>query len=171
MMRLPTIALVAALALLSLPVHARAEGFLTPSLGVAFGGDTVENELTYSIAIGFMAHGIIGMESDFGLTRDFFGDESNFHVKTMTVNFIVGLPIGSVDPEYGPGLRPYATVGIGSVTSPERDPDFGMDAGGGVMVFLGNVLGVRGDVRYFRNLRREEVFDFWRAMGGVIVRF
>jgi hypothetical protein len=55
-----------------------------------------------------------------------------------------------------------------------------MNAGAGVMVGLGESFGVRGDVRYFRDLRQSDTGDFsvdfggfhyWRGAVGVTLKF
>ncbi len=56
-----------------------------------------------------------------------------------------------------------------------------MTAGAGAMGFFSNNLGVRGDVRYFRNVGDPEAdnefdidfgsFSFWRGTGGLVLRF
>jgi opacity protein-like surface antigen len=59
--------------------------------------------------------------------------------------------------------------------------DFGIDVGGGLMAFPSEHIGLRGDIRYFRALTDPEPdnefdldlgsLDFWRATGGIILRF
>ena len=65
--------------------------------------------------------------------------------------------------------------------------EFGMNFGGGVILFPSQTFGFRGDVRYFRTLGELTLgdltdfgglddlpipeFDFWRVTGGVTLRF
>ena len=56
--------------------------------------------------------------------------------------------------------------------------DVGMNAGAGVMGFLSDHVGLRGDLRYFRNFNDNSTinninfgsFHFWRASFGVVLR-
>jgi opacity protein-like surface antigen len=87
-------------------------------------------------------------------------------------------------------VRPYATGGIGLVKSHvSTDPlvlfdssnnDFGWNIGGGVMVFLGEHIGVRGDIRHFHTFEDLEILnfplsetklDFGRASAALVFRF
>jgi len=58
--------------------------------------------------------------------------------------------------------------------------DFGFDVGGGVMGFLSQNVGLRGDVRYFRGFRGVSDnttglalgnFSYWRTSVGVAFKF
>lgn len=174
------------------PAPALADGLATPFVGAAFPEDAESSKLTLGGGFGFMAGGFVGFEYDFGYTRDFF-DKSNAvgdnSVITSMFNAIVGIPGGRY-PEYGPSLRPYLTGGLGLIhtrmEAPEgnvvfRDNDLGMNIGGGLLAFFNNSLGLRGDVRYVRNLSDPEEdnqfdvafgeFDYWRATLGVVLRY
>jgi hypothetical protein len=59
--------------------------------------------------------------------------------------------------------------------------DFGVNVGGGVIGYLNDRVGIRGDLRYFRSLRDTDAdeddvdfeladFSFWRATVGVTFR-
>lgn len=172
-----------ALAVALAPAPARADGFVTPFIGGTFGGDTTVNSFSVGGAVGFMGGGVFGMELDFGYSPDFFGERSaigNNSMTTLMANLIVGAPIGAV--------RPYGSGGLGLLKSRLEGPralfdidekDFGINLGGGLMVFMTDNVGVRGDLRYFRNLTGEERrvhfalgdFDFWRGTFGLAVRF
>lgn len=178
------------------PSTARADVLLTPFIGANFGGDTQEKKLTYGGSIGFMGAGVFGVEMDFGYSPNFFdlnedpldliGDSN---VTTLMGNLIVGVPLGGTR---GPGVRPYATVGMGLLRTQLQSPgelfdidknSFGINFGGGVMGFFNDSVGLRGDVRYFRNISDTHdidigdldfdlgSFNFWRGTGGVVFRF
>jgi opacity protein-like surface antigen len=102
-------------------------------------------------------------------------------------NLSVGIPTGG---QAGAGFRPYATIGFGVIQTNVDDPgglfdlqnnETGINIGGGAMVFFSDHIGVRGDIRYFRNLTDPEGgngfdldlggFDFWRGTAGVVFRF
>lgn len=91
----------------------------------------------------------------------------------------------------GERLRPYAAGGLGWLrTRIGADDDFiqggnsniGLNVGGGVTADLSDRFGLRGDIRYFRDLQalesESEFFslgrdklEFWRAAVGVTFRF
>jgi opacity protein-like surface antigen len=176
--------LLAVLPLLAAPA-ARADTILTGSVGGAFGGDLDQSHASYGAALGFIGDGILGFEVEGTYTPHFFGNDANVessNAVTLMGNVVLSTPTGH-------NLRLYATGGVGllkfKVT--DFDPafdvdqnDFGMNAGAGVMLGLGGAIGLRGDVRYFRDLQtRTDDFtkvdfgklDFWRASGGVTLRF
>ena len=100
-------------------------------------------------------------------------------------NLILGAPIGGAA-----GVRPYVSGGAGLIRSRVADVDeffdvddnsFGVNVGAGVMGFVRENFGIRGDVRYFRGVQDAELgsgidldlgaFDFWRGTFGVTFRF
>jgi hypothetical protein len=162
---------VAALMIFVAPSTARAEGFVSPWIGVSFGSNPFDsfangNEIkgertTYGVTAGYMGAGIIGGEFDFGYSPSFFGDKSDFgsnNVLTAMGNVIIGIPIGGTK---GAGVRPYVTGGLGLIRTSYGDlldvdavsnNDFGFNLGAGVMGFFATHIGLRGDVRYFRTI-------------------
>lgn len=186
MKRLLPAVLAAALSASALP--ARADTLLTGFAGVAFGGDTSHTRGSYGGALGFIGRdGIFGFEVEFGITPDFFGRSSDSgvftdnDVVTLMGNFMLATP-GS--------FRIYAVAGAGLLKTRLADPDrffsidsndFGINVGGGFMGFFGEHVGLRADVRYFRDLQdpnRNGSFDigfgntdYWRAVGGLTFRF
>jgi len=188
---------------------ASADWLLTPYLGITFGGaadfgdvgdfeDNFEKKVTFGGSAAWMGAGIIGFEVDFGSTPNFFevtSGDSNFdfgdsNVTTLMGNLIIGAPVGGTS---GPGLRPYGSVGIGLLRTnvsagglfdDVNSNELGLNVGGGAHVFFTDNVGLRGDVRYFRELQSGSddddeffddldlgSFDFWRATLGVTFRF
>jgi len=168
----------AALMILAAPAPARAEGFVSPWIGVNFGSNPFESladgrdvdegsRTSYGVTAGYMGAGIIGGEFDFGYSPSFFGDESDFgsnNVLTTMGNVIIGIPIGGTK---GAGVRPYFTAGLGLIRTSYGDlldfdavsnNDFGYNLGGGIMGYFATHFGIRGDVRYFRTFS-DDVFD------------
>lgn len=178
------------------PSTARADWLFTPFIGANFGGDTQDKKLNYGGSIGFMGAGVFGVEVDFGYSPNFFEPNDDpldlvgdSNVTTLMGNLIVGVPLGGTG---GPGFRPYGTVGIGLLRTKLQSAgqlfdvdsnDFGVNFGGGVMGFFNDSVGLRGDVRYFRNIANTHdinvggfdfdlgSFNFWRGTGGVVFRF
>ncbi len=183
--------LTGAVALVLAPMQARADGFVTPWVGSAFGSNIKNGQTTVGVSAGGMGAGIVGGEADFGWSPSFFGNQSDFgHNTVMTLmgNVILGVPIGG---QHGAGVRPYAVGGVGLVRTQidggtlarvsSSDNMFGWDAGGGVMGYFSDHVGLRGDVRYLRatsdlttNVSSLDLngnrLHFWRASVGVVIR-
>ena len=173
------------------PAQARADGFFTPWVGSAFGSNIQNGQTTVGISAGGMGTGIIGVEVDFGWSPSFFGTKSDFGNNTvMNVmgSVIIGIPIGG---QHGAGIRPYAVGGLGLIRSQidggtvanvsSSNNMFGWDAGGGIMGYFSDHVGLRGDLRYLRatsdlktgittlDLEGNQL-HFWRASIGVVFR-
>ena len=186
-----TLILASAAAVVLAPIQARADGFVTPWVGSAFGSNIQNGQATLGVSAGGMGAGIIGGEADFGWSPSFFGTKSDFGnntVMNLMGNVIIGIPIGGT---HGGGVRPYAVGGIGLIRTQidggtiakvsSSSNMFGWDAGAGVMGYFNQHVGLRGDVRY---LRATSDFDsslndlsfsgdrlhFWRASIGVVFR-
>lgn len=179
----------AALAMLVAPTQARAEGYVSPWLGVNFGNDPANGRAAFGGSAGYMGAGVFGAEFDFGYSPSFFGKDTDFgsnNVMTAMGNLIIGIPIGGTR---GGGARPYVTGGIGLIRSDVNgiltadsisNNDFGFNVGAGLMGFFNDHFGMRGDVRYFRNINDNSAnndldldlggFDFWRAYIGLVIR-
>lgn len=191
--------LVATLCLLLVtPASARAEGLIIPFVGANFGGDSGKdfgdavnsNRFNYGVSIAFMGAGVVGVEADISYSPDFYGksDLGGSSNLSFMGNLILGIPFGG---QQGFGVRPYAIGGIGMIRSEVNafgepfkvtENQFGWDFGGGVMVFFGNRVGLRGEVRYFRAFDDFEFLgidsgdatgavDFTRGSLGLLFRF
>lgn len=191
-MRAQRFVIVLALAMLSLPQLARAEILLTPFAGITFGGG---GDSTGAVggSLTVMGAGIFGVEAEVAYAPSFF-DSTQFafidsdNVVTAMGNLIIGIPIGGT---FGPGVKPYVTGGvglmrtnvntIGGTFTSVSNSDFGVNVGGGIIGFVGDNFGLRGDVRYFRSLNDPDEdlefdiglgdFDFWRGTLGLVFRF
>jgi opacity protein-like surface antigen len=190
-------AVLAALVLALSPVTASADWLFTPNIGAGFGGNSRGGEhLTYGASIGFMGAGVFGFEADLAYTPEFFeGDNDDTdlfntgdsNVTSLMGNVLIGVPIGG---QSGAGVRPYFAGGAGLMKSRVENADalfdvdnndFGINVGGGVMGFMTDNVGFRGDVRYFRafgeDTNNDQIdfdfsdFDFWRATVGVTFRW
>ena len=169
------------------PVKAHADGYVSPFVGVNFANNSGEGRANFGVNAGGMGAGIIGGELDLGYAPSFFGNQGQYgsnYVMDLMGNLIVGIPVGGA---HGAGVRPYGTIGLGLLRSQITggpngtvevgNNELGLNAGAGVMGFLSQHVGVRGDVRYFRNLSGDTInnidfgaFHFWRASFGVVLR-
>lgn len=173
------------------PVQARADGFVTPWVGSAFGSNIQNGQTTFGVSAGGMGAGIIGGEADFGWSPSYFGTRSDFGnntVMNLMGNLIVGVPVGGTS---GKGIRPYVVGGAGLIRTQidggtiarvsSSTNLFGWDAGGGVMGYFTDHVGLRGDVRYLRAVSdlttnvssidlNGDRLHFWRASVGVVIR-
>lgn len=204
--KLVIMAAVVLMASLAAPSKAAADWLFTPYIGWNWGGtatfgdfddfdDEFEQRANFGGALGWMGAGIVGFEVDFGYAPNFFentGGTGNFefgdnNVTTLMANLLVGAPIGG---QSGPGLRPYGAAGVGLIRTQIGDADdffnidsndWGINVGGGVVGFVSDNVGIRGDVRYFRSLQDVEAedafsiglsdFSFWRGSVGVTFRW
>lgn len=135
-----------------------------------------------NLAKAWAASGGAGFELDWGVYPKFWGDKSvleeSGRLMTFSPNFFINPSI--------PRVRPYGvigptvsldTLGVGTNTY------FGMNFGGGAIVFAGERGGGRVDVRYFRhfgegvNINTQDSganglkdLSFWRIFFGGTVR-
>ncbi|MBA2305546.1 MAG: outer membrane beta-barrel protein [Acidobacteria bacterium] len=175
------------------PREARAEWLLTPFIGGAFGGGVAEGtKVDYGVSAGWWGR-VLGVEVDVSHRPDFFAVDGapDFLFSESSVTSVMFNGLIAVPSPFGDRVRPYAAGGIGWLrTRIGADADFirgnndtvGLNVGGGILGHLTERLGVRGDLRYFRNLQDLEgdsefftlgndKLDFWRATGGITFRF
>jgi len=179
----------AAVAVVMAPGQARAEGFISPWVGANFGHSPNDGRGAFGVSAGAMGAGVIGGEFDFGYSPNFFGSQSVFgnnNVMSLMGNIIIGVPVGGTA---GPGIRPYVTTGVGLIrtdvdgildTDGVSNNDFGFNAGAGVMGYFNDHVGLKGEVRYFRNVKDNSTpndfnidfggFHYWRAAVGLVFR-
>jgi opacity protein-like surface antigen len=172
-----------ALALLflgTLAAPARADWFVTPYVGVVFGGaanqivlndidDEFERRFNFGGSVGYRTKGVFGFELDYNAAPNFFqftGGGNNFDllgfdssVQTLMANVTVAIPVGG---STGAGFQPYVTAGVGTIRTQLRSEsdvfdditsnDTGYNFGAGAFFFAGRHLGLRADVRYIRGL-------------------
>jgi opacity protein-like surface antigen len=195
---------------------ASADWLFTPYLGINFGGaantvdiadldESFEQRVNFGGSLAAMGGGIFGFEVDFNYTPNFFqiteGGEDfellnvDSSMTTFMGNILIGIPIGGTT---GGGVRPYVAGGIGLMRANiEFDDlfdnlstnDLALNVGGGVHIFFSDSVGIRADLRYFRDLAQEDDddpledddfidedfgltdFDYWRGTIGVTFRF
>lgn len=180
------------------PAGAAADWLVTPFVGLKFAGDTNlvdleraagEKKLTLGGSVSLLGDGVLGLEVDVGYLPGFFerggGLVVRSHVTTLTGSAIIAAPL-SLTRE---SLRPYFIGGLGllQVRSDDVLNVFGVDnnllgltLGGGALGFVTERVGLRFDVRHFRNLSDGDQpavafgktqLSFWRASIGVVLRY
>ncbi len=187
-----SLVVIGAIAFVLAPLPARADGFVTPWVGSAFGSSFDNGRGTFGVSAGGMGAGIVGGEVDFGYNPSFFGTQNDFgnnSVLNLMGNVIVGVPIGGTQ---GKGVRPYVVGGLGLIRTqidgvtnssffrPASSTNmFGWDAGVGVMGYFNDHVGLRGEMRYLRATQdwdntsfslNGERLHFWRPSIGVVLR-
>jgi opacity protein-like surface antigen len=186
-------ALAVGLAVLAAGGEARAQGFVSPSVGFNFGGDVTNCESVsdcevrragYGVGLGYLGR-LFGFEQEVTYTPRFFGESGlagESAVTTIMSNLLVALPLGPV--------RPYGTAGVGAMrtsvdfdigdTVSFRAAGLGWTLGGGVMVLPTQRFGLRVDVRHYRGTDDLEfpvialggsTLDFSRASAAAVIRF
>lgn len=178
----------------ALPSTARADTFLTPYIGSTFAAKyslaEPPSKFVYGADVMWLGTSGLGFEVDFAYHPNFFepGDDEQFfdfdsdgNVVTLMGNVVFGYK--------GGGIQPYITGGVGLMRSNIEDVEgfiddisdsaFGLNAGGGLRVG-GSRFGVRGDLRYFRQLSDVNFgdvdidlgdFSYWRGTVGVSFGF
>jgi hypothetical protein len=184
--------LTAAVGLIVAPAQARAEGYVTPWVGANWGSDLTNGRAAFGVTAGGMGGGIFGGEVNFGYSPSFFGTQNDFGHNTvidLMGNVIVGIPIGG---RHVAAVKPFVTAGVGLLRTQidggtianvsSSNNQWGWNAGGGVMGYFNEHVGLRGDVRYLRgfedlatgnnviDLKGNNQLHFWRVSGGVVLR-
>jgi len=171
--------------------QARAQGFLSPMLGLNFGGVSgcpeirgcTDKQRNLSLSLGKFGS-IFGAETEVAYTPDFFGEAPGLSSNVLTVMGNVMLA-----PKAGP-LRPYVLLGTGIMKTRFElrtssllamdDTVFGYAVGGGVFVFFGDHFGLRGDARYFHSFPDvtilgitlpSEKLNYSRVGGALVLQF
>jgi opacity protein-like surface antigen len=190
-MRLKIVLAASLVLLVGCATPALADGLIVPYYAYNFdvdpdmcSGTTCETSHGFGVSVGFMVGGLFGIEGDFGHTPSFFGsdDVADNSVTTVMANVTLGAPFGPV--------RPFVVGGVGlvrtdisesdvDVISALSDNTIGWNAGGGLIVFVADHFGFRGDVRHFHSFEdldfvlelQERKLAFWRTTAGLVFRF
>ena len=170
---------------------ARAQGFISPLIGLDFGGDaqclnlTGCQDKTTNVSVSFGAMGsVLGFEEEIAYAPSFFGNATGLSSSVLTVMSNV-----MIVPKMGP-VRPYVEGGIGLIKTrvdltttsvfTTSDNGLGWDVGGGVIGFFGEHVGLRGDLRYFHAFQDLTILgftlsnsklDYARASVGAVLKF
>jgi opacity protein-like surface antigen len=174
------------------PPAAHAQGFISPSLGYNFGGsagcrtatDCQNKNWNWGGSMGALGS-VVGFEAELTYEGEFNGETPNQRSKVTTLmgNFMLAPRISF--------FQPYGLVGFGLMrtevedtilNSSESENQFGWTIGGGMILFVQQHIGLKGDVRYYHSFetldllgidlgRNENRIDFGRAGFGVVFRF
>ena len=170
---------------------ARAQGFISPLIGYDFGGDSgcpelincQDKKVNASVSFGVMGR-VFGFEEEIAFANNFFGEAPGLSSSVLTLMSNVMLV-----PRMGP-VRPYVLAGIGlikthvelttvSVFTTDNNT-LGWNVGGGLIGFVGDHVGVRGDLRYFHAFQDLTVLgltlgdsnlNYGRASVGLVLAF
>jgi hypothetical protein len=173
---------------------AAAQGFISPFVGTTLTSPSTSGSSTkpgFGVAFGSVGR-IVGAETEFAFYPEVIDNSANALAKSRVISISGGPLIG---PTIG-RVKPYVALGAGNlnlnvtsiasivVPNPESISNnyFTFNAGGGVMGFFTDHLGVRGDLRYYRafGIKFEDLaetglaldkFNFWRASFGIVAKF
>lgn len=152
-------------------------GMVSGHIGMAHGGDTEKAGVTPAVSVAVVESSGWGAEIDLSHVWRFASDAfEESGITAAMVNVLFARP--------APVMRPYGSGGVGllrvraSFTDEQsvvNRTDWGLNAGGGLLVMLNDGVGFRGEVRYFRYFERHDelaltsngFFDFWRTSVGV----
>ncbi len=152
-------------------------GLITGHLGVAGTNDVRDRAVTAGASMAVLDDNGVGAEVDIAHLNDF---DRTFFADSSVTSAMLNLIVMSQRPVW----RPFVVAGAG-VMRARGDifpgvPSFGRTeagwtAGGGALFLVNEVVGIRGDARYFRHfsshadvpLAGDGVLDFWRASVGV----
>jgi opacity protein-like surface antigen len=107
---------------------------------------------------------VAGFEGEFGYAKNLLGEAPDFDSDVLTLmgNLMIAPRIGFV--------RPYGVIGLGLMRTTaslgsvdaliSENNDFGWNIGGGLMLFFGSHVGIRGDIRVLQSLEDVEVLGF-----------
>ena len=164
------------------PAPAAADWYVTPFVGMKFGGSTTlvdfaSSEGTKKVAIGgsvaLISDGLFGVEADYSFYPGFFQSDrpllgsvvESSQVQTLTGNVIIAVPLGITRES----LRPYVVGGLGWMKASSDDIQsiftfdnnlVALNLGAGAIGMLGNRAGLRFDVRHYNNLDRDTPTGF-----------
>jgi hypothetical protein len=175
---------------------ANAQGYVTPSLGVVFGNPSARGQADFVVDVGWLSRvEPLGFELDVMYAPSFFGTQGPYGENSVTTYMANVVVAGGSGGRFGgrrrtTTVRPYLSGGVGIMhevvttdvpANKIANNDLGLNLGAGVMAFTSRSVGVRADVRYFRDLIDSQSgnttnidfgsFHFWRASIGVILSF
>jgi len=192
MNRVIRIAAITILTWIAIPANASAQGYISPLIGYDFGGDSgcpqisncEDRNLNWGVSVGSLGS-ILGSELEFAYAKNFFGDIPGVSSSVLTL-----MGNGMIAPRFGP-VQPYWLIGLGlmkthvdfstnALLGENSENHFAWDTAGGLMVFFGRSVGIRGEIRPYHAFQDLEILgialansklDYGRVAGGVVFRF
>jgi opacity protein-like surface antigen len=173
------------------PRGAHAQGFIAPSFGYDFAGDAgcrsaadcKDKNWNWGGSLGALGS-IVGFEFELTYNGEFTGETLNkTSVTTLMGNFMLAPRITIVQPYGIAGIGAIrTTVDNGIAGASESENQVGWTVGGGLIIFLQEHVGLKGDLRYYHSFealdllgielaRDQNKIDFGRASFGVIFKF
>jgi len=188
-----TVVFSTALLLLATAVPSRAQGFISPLIGYDFGGSSgcpqisgcEDKRTNLGVAFGSMGR-ILGGELELADAKNFFGRVGDGSSSVITI-----MPNLMIVPAFG-RVHPYLLAGLGlmkthveftrAVVVSTTNNSLAWDTGGGVIILLGQRVGVRGDIRHFHSTEAftipftgiaptDEKLTFGRASAALVLMF
>jgi opacity protein-like surface antigen len=171
---------------------AAAQGYVTPTAGYNFGGDsgcisaTNCDNKNWNFGIGLGALGsIFGFETEFVYANNFAGSTPTQQTSVLTImgDFMLAPKITIVQPYGLFGIGLIRTAFTPAVGTEEDDNNFGYNVGGGLIVYFNKHFGLKGDVRYYHAFDALSILginlpnagsnklDFGRVGLGAVIKF
>ncbi len=182
------------IAILGNAARVQAQVVISPLVGYDFGGDAgcpdlsdliecEDRKINFGASIGVLGT-LFGLEGEVAYAPDFFGKSTDLSSSVVTAMANILFV-----PRLGP-VRPYVTVGLGVIKTHVEltsdslfttdDNTLGWNVGGGVIGFVSDHVGLRGDLRYFHAFQdlsalgvtlEGSKLDYGRASVGVVLAF
>jgi hypothetical protein len=148
-------------------------GYFTGHIGVLTGGEVTSARTAAGASVAVHESGGWGAEVDFGRSTEVSTSGPVLDFTTYFVNAAWVKPVGVFRPFGSGGVGILQIDGCGAPCGLEaRTYDLGFSAGAGVFATVSEVVGLRGDVRYFYSggdhpeLNRPSNLGFWRVSIG-----
>jgi len=172
--------------------RAQAQGFISPSFGYNFGGDSgcptatdcEDKNWNWGVSLGALGS-VVGFEAEWTYADEFSGQQPNQSSSVTTVmgNFMIAPKISIV--------QPYGLAGLGLIRTDVEDRiggnsearnQIGWTIGGGIIVFVQKHVGLKADIRHYHAFealellgfdlaRDQNKLDFGRAAFGAVFKF
>jgi hypothetical protein len=148
-------------------------GLFTPFVAVTTGGEVNDPRFTLGASLAVQDQTGWGAELDLGHSSNVRAGGLVLDATTYMVNASWVSPKGRLRPFGTAGAGIVQLEGCGSCNRPSRTHDLGWTAGAGLLAVVNDVVGVRGDARYFFasadhfDLQRPDNVRFWRVSVGV----
>ena len=198
----PRVLALTAVLLLAAPPLASADWQFAPFIGLTFQGMTTVVDLeagaerphwNFGGAVTYIGDSPFGLEAYFVRTPNFFDREEVVQVERSLTYAVMANAVLATPRNWNRyGLRPYVSGGIGRLHAYNEDARaaiapillnlLGINVGGGAVGFVSDRVGLRFDLRFFRNIRGVEPggdpvaigpvrLRYWTSSIGVVVRY